>query len=108
MPLSLPKPIAAYFTADKHDGLAIAQCFSANAIVVDEQKIYAGRDAIAAWKSAASAKYDYVAEPIASEGDGDVVRVTAQLTGRFPGSPVQLRYAFTLSGDAITRLEIGA
>lgn len=32
--------------------------------------------------------------------------VTAHLTGNFPGSPVDLRYAFTLSGDKIARLEI--
>src|SRR5439155_16788552 len=31
--LNLPKPIAAYFAADKGDGEAVSQCFSHNAVV---------------------------------------------------------------------------
>ena len=106
MPVVLPKPIANYFAADATDGAEIANCFTADAVVIDEKKTYTGREAIAAWKSEASAKYDYVAEPIAVDDQGDGVIVTAHLTGNFPGSPVDLRYAFTLSGDAIARLEI--
>ena len=106
MPLALPEPIADYFAADATDGAAIAKCFAADAVVIDEKKTHRGRDAIAAWKSEASAKYDYIAEPVALDDQGDKVLVTAHLTGNFPGSPVDLRYAFTLSGDAIARLEI--
>jgi hypothetical protein len=32
--------------------------------------------------------------------------VTARLTGNFPGSPVTLRYHFTLRDDTIALLEI--
>lgn len=106
MPLPLPKPIADYFAADTTDGAAVAKCFTADAVVIDEKKTYTGREAIASWKSEASAKYDYVAEPVAFDDQGGRVIVTAHLTGNFPGSPVDLRYAFTLSGDAILRLEI--
>lgn len=106
MPISLPKPIAEYFAADKTDGAAVAKCFTVDAMVIDEKKTYTGRDAIAAWKSEASARYDYAAEPVDIDDEDDRVIVTAHLTGNFPGSKVDLRYAFTLSGDAITRLEI--
>ncbi|MBS7538114.1 nuclear transport factor 2 family protein [Ancylobacter lacus] len=106
MPVALPKPIAKYFAADATDGAAIAECFTADAVVIDEKKTYTGRDAIAAWKLEASATYDYVAEPVAVDDQDDRIIVTAHLTGNFPGSPVDLRYAFTLSGDAIARLEI--
>src|SRR2546422_11663623 len=34
--LSLPKPIAAYFAADRGDGEAVSQCFTDNAVVKDE------------------------------------------------------------------------
>ena len=34
--------------------------------------------------------------------------VTARVTGDFPGSPVDLRYRFTLEGATIARLEITA
>lgn len=107
MTLTLPKPIANYFSADAMDGAAVARVFTTDAVVVDEKKTYAGSAAIAAWKSGASEKYDYVAEPMAIKPHGNSVVVTARLTGNFPGSPVDLRYTFTLSGDAIARLEIG-
>lgn len=107
MPLALPRSIENYFSADATDGAAVAKCFTADAAVLDEKKMHIGRDAIAAWKSEASAKYNYIAELVALHDQGDRVIVTAHLTGNFPGSPVDLRYAFTLSGDAIKRLEIG-
>ncbi|MBW6401756.1 nuclear transport factor 2 family protein [Roseomonas sp. HJA6] len=106
MVLPLPKPIAEYFAADATDGTAVAQCFTPDAVVVDEKQEHRGRDAIARWKTEASAKYDYVSEPIAIDDQGGRIVVTAHLTGNFPGSPVDLRYDFTLAGDAIARLEI--
>src|SRR5260370_11116582 len=43
MTLDLPKPIAAYFTADKGDTEAFSQCFTEEAIVKDEGHTYRGR-----------------------------------------------------------------
>ncbi len=106
MTFALPEPIAAYFAADAKDGGAIARCFTPDAVVIDEQQSHDGRDAIARWKAEASAKYDYVSEPIDMARDGDRFIVTGRVTGNFPGSPVDLRYDFTLLGDAIARLEI--
>jgi hypothetical protein len=104
--LSLPKPIAAYFIADEVDGEAVSQCFTANAIVKDEGHTHKGRAAIKAWKTDASAKYQYTCEPLAcEEKDGKTV-VTSHLVGNFPGSPVDLRFFFTLAGDKIALLEI--
>lgn len=106
MPLSLPLPIADYFAADAADGVALAQCFSADAVVVDEKRTHRGREAIARWKAETSAAYDYVSEPVAIDDQGGRIIVTAHVTGNFPGSPVNLRYAFTLAGNEIARLEI--
>jgi ketosteroid isomerase-like protein len=106
MPLSLPKPIADYFAADATDGATVARCFTADAVVIDEKQAHRGREAITRWKTEASAKYDYVSEPIAIDEQGDKIVVTAHLTGNFPGSPVDLHYAFTLTGSEIARLEI--
>lgn len=47
MPPVLPKPIAAYFAADAGNGAAVADCFTADAVVVDERQTYRGRDTIA-------------------------------------------------------------
>lgn len=106
MPITLPGPIAAYFAADQNDGDAVAKCFTETAVVTDERRTHAGRDAIGRWKAEASAKFSYTTAPFAiSEEDGQTV-VMAHVAGGFPGSPVDLRYAFVLDGERIARLEI--
>ena len=104
--LNLPKPVAAYFTADKGDGEAVSQCFTENAVVKDEGHTYKGRAAIEKWKTDASAKYEYTCEPIACEEKEGKTVVTSHLAGNFPGSPVDLRFFFTLEGGKISSLEI--
>ena len=104
--LSLPKPIATYFTADRGDGEAVSQCFTEDAVVKDEGHTHRGRAAIKAWKTDASAKYLYTCEPLAcEERDGKTV-VTSHLVGNFPGSPIDLRFFFQLEGEKISSLEI--
>ena len=104
--LSLPKPIAAYFAADRGDGEAVSQCFTDNAVVKDEGHTHKGRPAIREWKTDASAKYEYTCEPIACEEKEGKTVVTSHLVGNFPGSPVDLRFFFELEGDKIGSLEI--
>src|SRR4051794_10765600 len=106
MTFELPKPIAAYFTADKSDADAVSQCFTENAVVKDEGHTHHGRVAIKKWKTDASAKYQYTNEPLACEQKGGKIVVTSRLTGDFPGSPVDLRFFFELDGDKIASLEI--
>ena len=106
MSIDLPKPIAAYFIADKGDSEAFARCFTENAIVKDEGRTYDGRAAIAKWKAAASAKYQYTSEPFASEARDGKTIVASHVAGNFPGSPVDLRYFFEVDGDKIASLEI--
>jgi ketosteroid isomerase-like protein len=105
--IELPDVIAMYFAADKSgNAQAISECFTPDAIVIDEGNTYTGRDAIRHWMANASTQYSYSVEPFAlSEADGRTV-VTSHLVGNFPGSPVDLRYAFVLDGDRIAALEI--
>ena len=106
MTLDLPKPVAAYFTADKADSEAVSQCFTEDAVVKDEGHAHQGRASIKQWKAEASAKYQYTCEPSASAQKGGKFVVTCRLTGNFPGSPVDLRFFFELEGDKIASLEI--
>jgi hypothetical protein len=106
MSIELSRPIAAYFAADRRDGEAIARCFTENGVVTDEGHTYRGRSAIQQWKADASAKYDYISEPFASEERDGKTIVTSRLTGNFPGSPVNLRFFFKLEGEKIATLEI--
>jgi hypothetical protein len=106
MSLNLPKPIATYFTADKGDTDAIAQCFTESAVVKDEGHTYTGVMAIKRWKAESAAKYTYTSEPFALERRNGTVIVTSRLTGNFPGSPVDLRFFFRLERGRIAFLEI--
>jgi hypothetical protein len=104
--LNLPEPIAAYFAADQRDGEAVARCFTKRAVVKDEGHTHPGLAAIKRWKAAASAKYSYTSVPFAVEQKDGRYIVTSRLTGNFPGSPVDLRYAFRLERGKIALLEI--
>lgn len=106
MPMTLPTPIATYFQADQSDGDAVAQCFTEDAVVIDERRTHTGRDAIVQWKAEASTRFRYTVDPFAVERRDSAMLVTAHVAGDFPGSPVDLRYAFELDGDKIARLEI--
>ena len=105
-PIDLPPPVSAYFAADTTGAEAVAQCFTDGAVVIDERQEYRGRTAIARWKAEASAKFRYSVERLGVHVSGDQATVTGRVTGDFPGSPVELRYRFTLEGDKIARLEI--
>ena len=106
MTLNLPRPVAAYFAADKTDSDALSQCFTDDAVVKDEGHTYHGRAAIKQWKAEASTKYQYTSEPFACEQKDGKIIVTSRLTGNFPGSPVNLRFFFGLEGEKIASLEI--
>lgn len=106
MILNLPNPVVAYFTADELNAEAVAQCFTDDAVVKDEGHVYNGRAAIKQWKEDASTKYSYTSEPLACEQKDYKTIVTCRLTGNFPGSPVDLQFAFELVGEKIASLEV--
>lgn len=107
MDLQLPDAIVTYLTAAQGDEAAsIARAFAKDAVVRDEGRTIKGIEAIAAWRAETRRKYSFTAEPLSAvERDGKLV-VTTKVTGNFPGSPINLDYAFTLSDGRITGLEI--
>lgn len=107
MSIALPEPVAAYFTANNvHDIDAMLAPFSEAATVKDEGQDRRGRAAIRAWMDDTNRKYQATVDATdVADTDGTTV-VTAQVSGTFPGSPVELRYVFTLAGSKISRLEI--
>jgi ketosteroid isomerase-like protein len=107
MPINLPRPIAAYFAAEKAgDARAVARCFMDEGVVRDEGGTFTGRAAIERWNAGARAKYHHTVAPLSvSESDG-AIAILARVSGDFPGSPVELQHAFRLDGDQIASLEI--
>jgi uncharacterized protein (TIGR02246 family) len=107
MTFTVPEPVNSYLAAEAAKNAdAISRCFAPDGVVLDEGREYRGRDAIRLWKAAADAKYQYVLETVNVRTLGNLVTVSARLTGEFPGSPVELDHIFKLSNDKIASLEI--
>ena len=107
MSINLPAPIAGYFTAENSDDTeALTTCFAPDAIVRDEGRRIQGIAAIKAWKRDGKAKYQHKIKVIAaSEKDGETI-VRGLVSGKFPGSPIELDFAFALKDGVIAALEV--
>jgi uncharacterized protein (TIGR02246 family) len=107
MSRDLPTAIAAYITgSNAHDAAACAACFTGDAVVWDEGRERQGNAAIREWVAEVSRKYRPTVDVLDVAAMDDQTIVTGRVAGTFPGSPINLRYAFTLAGKKIARLEI--
>jgi len=107
MSVELPKPIADYMTAENGDDLDVmARCFADDAVVRDEGRAFEGLRAIQEWKAEAKKKYQHTVEPLASAQRDGATIVTTRVAGNFPGSPIDLQFAFRLKAGKIASLEI--
>lgn len=103
----LTQPVAAYIAAaNAQDINAVTACFTQGAVVHDEKKDRQGVAAIRRWAEEVSEKYRPTVEVLGVAQLGSTTILTARVSGHFPGSPIALRYAFTLRGEKIERLEI--
>ena len=108
MSARLSSTLATYFAAaNEHDVNGMIAVFADGAIVKDEGHEHRGPVAIRRWMNETIKKYDFKVEPTGVAEQGGKTVVTGLISGNFPGSPVSLRYAFTLDHEKITRLEIG-
>jgi ketosteroid isomerase-like protein len=107
MKTQLPQPIATYVQAtNAHDTDALLACFTADALVIDEGHEYRGTAEIKGWREKTNEQYQFTLDVTGIvEGDNETV-VTSQVSGNFDGSPIQLHYHFTLTGDKIAALSI--
>ena len=107
MPHRLPGPIDAYFAAKKtNDVEGMTSQFGDDAFVTDEGKSMRGRAAIRKWIDETNAKYQYTVAVTGVSETADGANVACRLTGDFPGSPVDVEYAFGLNDGKITSLEV--
>ncbi|PWR09828.1 nuclear transport factor 2 family protein [Micromonospora acroterricola] len=108
MAVDLPEVIDRYFRAVGDGDLeAFVACFADTASVAVEDRVYEGRAAIRSWRERAMAAYSSTAEPVTvTPQAGDSYLVLTRLSGDFPGSPVELRYRFTLRDELIGALDV--
>jgi len=86
---------------------ALLASFAPDALVTDEEHEYRGPAAINGWFETVNAKYKPSVEATDLADDRGEIVVTTQVSGTFPGSPIQLHYHFTLKDGRIAALSIG-
>jgi ketosteroid isomerase-like protein len=107
MTVSAPEAIDRYFRAiADDDGDALIACFTDDAEVGDEGRVYRGPEEIRTWRERTRSAYRYTADVLGAERDGDRYVVTTRLTGDFPGSPVEVPYHFALRDGLISTIDI--
>jgi hypothetical protein len=104
---TLAGPIENYIAAaNTQDIEALTAIFSEDAVVRDEGQNRQGVAAIRQWALEVSRKYRPTVEALeVAQKDGKTM-LSGRVSGDFPGSPIDLRYVFTLNGGKIERLEI--
>jgi hypothetical protein len=108
MSLSLPDPIAAYFGAQNaYDVDAMLAAFAPQARVRDEGQDLTDLAAVRTWIEETTRKYRPLVTPLDIEQVDGLSIVKVRVAGTFPGSPIELRYRFSLEGGLIAGLEIG-
>ena len=104
---TVAEPIANYIAAaNAQDIDAVAASFNESAVVRDERQSRHGIAAIRQWATEVGRKYSPTVEVLEVEQAADKTSLTARVSGDFPGSPIDLRYVFTLTGGKIECLEI--
>lgn len=107
MSLPLPEAVETYFDISNGGDISrVADCFCADAGVIDENRAHQGGDAIVAWQREAQQAFAYRVEPLAATREGERLTVKARVVGDFPGSPAELDHVFVLQEGRIRSLEI--
>ena len=103
-----PEVIRRYLrAADEGDVEALAACFAASGVVVDEDTKYEGHDEIVRWRREVAGKYVYTSELTGTEAVGDTeYRVFIRIEGNLPGGVADLTYGFEIHDGAIAALNI--
>lgn len=106
--MQIPEPFAGYVAAQNARSVdAMLAYFTEDAVVRDERQEHRGTSSIRGWMEETMAKYHPTLEVLDVGTVNDKVVLSVSVSGTFPGSPIRLRYDFTLDRDRIARLEIG-
>lgn len=107
MAIELPRTIEGYFSGtNARDVERVVALFAEHAVVRDERREHQGTAAIRGWIGSALQSYQHTLQVLDAREDGASTTVRARVSGKFPGSPIDLNHHFTLAGGRIERLEI--
>ena len=108
MTVKLTKPIEDYFrAANAHDSALLDECFTEDAVVLDEGHEYHGLEEIKAWNEETSKRYALTLEVLSAKEEEHQTFVAALASGNFEGSPAAIDFRFTVEQQKITCLHCG-
>ncbi|OIJ25499.1 nuclear transport factor 2 family protein [Nocardioides luteus] len=104
----LPTTVRDFFAAHVvHDADTAASFLTDDAVIVDQDETFRGREAVHAFLRDAGSEFDYTTEQIGARRVDDAHWVlTVRLEGTFPGGVAELDYRFTLRDDLVAELVI--
>jgi ketosteroid isomerase-like protein len=103
--MNLPNVISELTKAQNNfDSFAYADCFSETAVVFDEGKTHNGKTEIQQWIEKANEDYHATMKPLEYSEKDEILK--AEVSGNFPGSPINLNYHFQLGNGLIESLRI--
>ena len=106
-PNTLPKPLADFVAAqNEFKTAAFLKIFADNASVHDEGGEYHGTVEIKEWFETTKNKYNTHMDPIAYEGNPNESILTIKMSGTFPGSPLSVKFYFSIKDAKIISLRI--
>lgn len=104
--MNLPNILSSLVEAqNEFNTAAFANCFTVNATVFDENEKHEGKEAIQKWNEATNSKYQTQLEVISYSETNKESVLKVKVSGTF-GSPIELKYHFTLKEGLIETLEI--
>lgn len=109
MSISLPSPLADFFTAtNARDTEALFALFAPDATVDDEGFEYRGLDSIRGWIAETVERFRFSINVVDASQAAEQASIVGVVTGDFAGSPVHVRYDFKLAEHKIVALKLGA
>jgi hypothetical protein len=102
-----PRVVTRFIEAmNQSDALTASACFTDDASVDEQFGHHVGRAAIQQWILTVFRDFQPTLLPLRRVTSTVDASLAVSLSGRFPGSPVQVDFHFTLSGRRIARLTI--
>ncbi|WP_410594213.1 nuclear transport factor 2 family protein [Amycolatopsis sp. lyj-23] len=104
----LPATVRDFFAAHVvRDADTASSFLTEDAVVVDQDETFRGREAIHAFLRDAGSEFEYTTEQLGAHRVDDAHWVvTVRLEGTFPGGVAELDYRFALRDDLIAELVI--
>lgn len=105
--MNLPYILKEFLKAQElFDSISFSNCFSDNALVFDEGKIYKGKEEIRHWHETTSSEYKTLFEVKEASTEGKTIILKINISGSFDGSPVMLKFHFRIENNIIAALMI--